>query len=331
MRQKVFISHYMPDKGLRMIRQHFEVDYSSGTALSKTEFIARAKDADALVIFMTDFIDAEIIDNCPKLKVISSFGKGYDNIDVPACTKRGILVTNNPDDLTASTADMAIALLLALCRNVVCSDAHIRVGEFNGWHPFHFLGSDFHGKTLGLVGFGALGQAIARRARGFDVNMYYYDIQRKTEAEQVLGVQYAPLPQLLAKSNFVIVAVNLYPETRHLLGSKEIASLHPGSYLINIGRGSTVDEDAVAEALLSDHISGYAADVFGFEDRMISQRPDYINERLLRCVGKTVFTPHIGTGTIDARQRLSVSTANQLICALKGEKPTGAINYAELL
>jgi len=330
MRKKVFISHYIPDQGLEMIRQHFEVDYYNGTALSKSDFIARAKDADALVIFMTDFIDAEIIENCPKLKVVSSFGKGYDNIDVVACTKRGILVTNNPDNLTASTADMAITLLLALCRNVICADAHIRAGEFNGWHPSNFLGTDFHGKTLGLVGFGAIGQAIAKRARGFDVNMYYYDAQRKTEAEELLGVQYAPLARLLAKSNFVVVALNLYPETRYFLGSKEIASLQPGSYLINIGRGSTVDEDAVAEALISGHLLGYAADVFEFEDQMIGQRPDYINEKLLRCVGKTVFTPHIGTGTFDARQRLSVSTANQLICALKGEKPTGAINYAEL-
>jgi len=331
MRQKVFISHYMPDIGLEMIRQHFEVDYWCGSALSKTEFIARAKDATALVIFMTDFIDAEIIENCSKLKVISSFGKGYDNIDVAACTRQGILVTNNPDDLTASTADLAIALLLALCRNVVSSDAYIRTGKFGGWHPFHFLGSDFHGKTLGLIGFGAIGQAIARRAKGFDVNLYYYDVERKPEAEHILAVQYAPLAKLLANSNFVIIAVNLCENTRHLLSSKEIASLRPGSYLINISRGSTVDEAAVAEALLSGHLRGYAADVFEFEDQVIKQRPDYINEKLLHCTGQTVFTPHIGTGTVDARQQLSVSTAKQLICALKGEKPTGAINYTALM
>nr|WP_092074635.1 D-glycerate dehydrogenase [Dendrosporobacter quercicolus]NSL47595.1 D-glycerate dehydrogenase [Dendrosporobacter quercicolus DSM 1736]SDN06327.1 phosphonate dehydrogenase [Dendrosporobacter quercicolus] len=325
-RKKVFVGQFMPDRGLAMLRQYFDVSYCDGASLSKEEFMVRAREVDALVAFMTDYIDRDILANCPGLKVIASFGKGFDNIDVQACTRQGILVTVNPDDLTASTAELAMTLLLALSRNVLPADTHIRAGHFQGWHPLHYLGSDVHGKTLGLVGFGAIGQAIARRAKGFEVNIRYYDSNQEAGA-QCPDAQFAELPDLLAESDYVVIAVSLNPGSRHLLGAKEIALLKKGSYLINIGRGSTVDEAAVAEALLTNRLRGYAADVFAFEDQSIGVRPAYINDKLLRCSDRTVFTPHLGTGTVEARDRLSVSTARQLISALKGARPSGAVNY----
>ncbi|MPM50787.1 Phosphonate dehydrogenase [bioreactor metagenome] len=324
-RPKVFISNYMPASGLNAIKQYCDVDYNDGINLVKQEFINRAKEADALVIFMTDCIDAEVISKCPRLKVIASFGKGYDNIDVAECAKRNIVVTINPDNLTASTADLAIGLLLAACRNILISDQHIRCKDFDGWHPFNYLGTDFHHSTLGIIGFGAIGQAIARRAKGFDVKILYYDIEIKPEAEKSYAAEYVELPRLLAESDFVVLAVNLKSDSYHVLGANELNLLKKGSYLINVARGSLVDEQAVAVAIKDGILKGYAADVFEFEDRMFVNRPDYINDGLLTDIEKTVFTPHLGTGTIEARQILAVSTAKQLLAALRGEEPSGRI------
>ncbi|BCJ87988.1 NAD(P)-dependent oxidoreductase [Effusibacillus dendaii] len=326
-RPKVFISQWMPPIGVDMIRQYCDVDYYNGTTpLSKQDFISRAKEADALLIFMCDTIDGQIVQSIPNVRVISSFGKGYDNIDVTACTAQNILVTINPDALTDSTADIAIGLILSLARNILPSDSSIRSGKFNGWHATNFLGRDFHHSRLGIIGFGAIGQAIARRAKGFDTEICYYDVVRQTAAEQELGAVYKPLEELLNQSDFLVVAVNLQPDTIHLLSRNELQQVKPGSFLINISRGSIVDEQAVAEALDDGRLQGYAADVFEFEDRMVPQRPSYIPSSLLEMREKTVFTPHIGTGTIEARERLAVSSANQLLAALHGQIPSGAVN-----
>ncbi|WNC15467.1 NAD(P)-dependent oxidoreductase [Brevibacillus brevis] len=328
---KVFISHWMPAIGVDMIRQHCEVDYYDGTVpLDKREFIARAADADALLVFVPDVIDAEILDHCPKVKVISSFGKGYDNIDVGACSRRGILVTINPDALTDSTADLAIGLLLALSRNILPGDAHVRRKAFAGWHATNLLGKDFHHSTLGIIGMGAIGEAIAARAKGFQTEMWYTDVQRFPEKEEKWGIRYTDLQSLLEQSDFVIVAVNLVPETYHLIGGDQLQRMKPGSCLINISRGSTVDEAAVARSLQAGHLGGYASDVFAFEDPSNPHRPGYIAEELLSRQTDTVFTPHIGTGTLQARDRLAVSSANQLLAALKGDRPTGAVNFQQV-
>ncbi|WP_134702026.1 NAD(P)-dependent oxidoreductase [Ammoniphilus sp. YIM 78166] len=330
-RPKVFISHWMPDVGVEMIKQSCEVDYYDGIVpLSKEQFIARAADADALLIFVPDVIDAEILDHCPRVKVVSSFGKGYDNIDVEECTRRGIMVTINPDALTDSTADLAIGLLLAVSRNLLLGDPHVRQGAFSGWHATHLLGKDFHHSKLGIIGLGSIGEAIARRAKGFDVEICYTDVTPFPEKEERLGIQYKDLDSLLATSDFVIVAVNLMEETYHLIGEEQLMGIKTGSYLINISRGSTVDEQAVSQALKQGKLAGYAADVFEFEDPMNPHRPDYIPEELIGEQAKTVFTPHIGTGTVEARNRLALSSARQLLAALQGEQPSGAVNGVKI-
>jgi lactate dehydrogenase-like 2-hydroxyacid dehydrogenase len=274
---------------------------------------------------MTDTVDAAIINKCPRLKAIASFGKGFDNIDIEACSRRNIVVTVNIDELTHSTADMAIGLLLALSRNILPSDRSIRNSEFRGWHPTCFLGNDFHHSRLGIVGLGAIGQAIARRAKGFDATVSYHDPVRKPETEEKLGLTFMDKDRLLRENDFIVLAVGLSPATIRLIGRREMEIIKPGSYLINIGRGSLVDEAAVAVALRSGKLRGYAADVFAFEDALNSDRPGYIHDILVADRERTVFTSHLGTGTIEARNNLAVATALQLVSALHGGTPAGNI------
>jgi len=326
-RPKIFISHYMPQIGVDMLRQHADIDYYDGIVpLTKAEFIRRAADADAVVAFVCDYIDEDILEACPKLRIVSSFGKGYDNIDVEACTRRGIRVIINAEALTQSTADLAIGLLLGVSRNLMQGDRHVRARDFDGWHATRCLGRDFHHSRLGIIGMGAIGQAIARRAGGFEPErIAYCDIERKPAAEASLGVVYAGLDDLLRQSDYVIMAVDLREDNRYLLDAPQLALMQPHAYLINISRGSLVREEAVAEALREGRIQGYAADVFEFEDRMFPDRPAYIEPSLLAARG-TLFTPHIGTGTAQARDELAVATASQLLQALRGDTPAGLVN-----
>lgn len=333
MKPKVFISQWMPQKGVELIKEYCEIDYHSDVnPLPKEQFIERAKKADALVMFVTDKIDAEIVSKCPKLRIISSFGKGYDNIDVKACSEKDILVIINRESLTNSTADLAIGLILSLCRNILPGDRHIRNREFKGWHPTNLLGRDFHHSKLGIIGLGLIGAAIARRAKGFDVEVSYYDIERKEKLEQDLDIKYCDnLNDLLSQNDFIVVACDLRSENHHLINANTMGYIKPGSYLINISRGSVVDERAVAEALKAGKLSGYAADVFEFEDIPRDTMTPYIQESLLMDLDRTVFTPHIGTGTKEAREQLAVSTAQQLLLALQGKRPAGALNNVTTL
>jgi lactate dehydrogenase-like 2-hydroxyacid dehydrogenase len=328
---KVFISHYMPEVGVDMLREHCEIDYYSGTEpLSKSKFITRASQADAVLAFVCDYIDEDIVAQCPRVKVISSFGKGFDNIDVDACSRKNILVTVNPDALTESTADLAIGLLLSVSRNILNGDRYVRGGQFQGWHAINCLGKDFHHSRLGIIGFGVIGQAIARRARGFDTTISYYDLVRKGDAEQKFEVSYSDMTTLLTESDFVVIAVDLRPDNVHLLSREQLRMMKHDSYLVNISRGSIVNETAIAEALQQGWIQGYAADVFEFEDRIVPDRSEYISVGLLDRPQQTVLTPHIGTGTLQARDRLAISSATQLLEALRGELPSGAVNGLRL-
>ncbi|NLT94137.1 MAG: hydroxyacid dehydrogenase [Clostridia bacterium] len=328
MKPRVFISQWMPQKGIDLIKEYCEIDYHAEAGpLPKEQFIERAKKADALVMFVTDKIDGEIINKCPNLRIIASFGKGYDNIDVGACTAKNILVIINKDSLTNSPADLAIGLILSLCRNILPGDRHVRNGDFKGWHPTNLLGKDFHHSKLGIIGLGLIGTAIARRAKGFDVDLSYYDVERKAEQEKTLGIKYYDnICDLISQNDFLVVACDLRPENYRLINAKTLEYLKPGSYLINISRGSVVDERAVAEALKSGKLSGYAADVFEFEDKPGDIKIPYIQQNLLTDSDHTVFTPHIGTGTKEAREQLAISTAQQLLLALQGQRPAGALN-----
>lgn len=324
---RVLVAQWMPEAGLELLGTEFEVDASGSLGpLPRRELVDRLSRADALVAFVSDHVDARLVEAAPRLRVVASFGKGSDNIDVAACTRKGILVTINPEALTESTADLALGLILAVRRNVVAGDHHVRSGAFAGWHPRNVLGHEFHGTRLGIVGFGNIGQAIARRALAFGVEVAYHDPARRPDIESLLGVQYREFHELMATSDTVVVIANLRADNRHLIGPEAIAHMKPGTYLVNVGRGSLVDEAAVAEALASGHLAGFAADVFEFEDGSIAGRRRSIHPALLARADATVLTPHIGTGTLEARDRLAIATARQLRAALLGEIPTGALN-----
>ena len=326
-RARVFVAQWMPPAGVDLLRAHCELDEALSLGpLPRAEFLARCARADALIAFVSDYVDAPVIDSSPSLRFVASFGKGFDNIDVAACTRRGILVTINPEALTESTADLALGLVLAVRRNVVAGDRHVRSGRFRGWHPRDLLGREFHGTELGIIGFGAIGQAIARRATAFGVQVSYFDPVRRPEIERDLRVDYRDFGDLLARADTLVVAADLRPDNRHMIGRDAIGRMKPGAVLVNIGRGSLADEAAVAEALGTGALGGFAADVFEFEDESIPDRPRSIHADLLARLDATVFTPHIGTGTVEARDRLAIATAGQLLSALRGELPSGAVN-----
>lgn len=291
------------------------------------ELREHARDADALIAFMPDTIDMEFLAACPRLRIVAGALKGYDNIDVAACTERGVWVTVCRDLLTEPTADLAMGLAIALTRRLLAADAHVRGGAFDGWRPI-FYGAGLQGATLGVIGMGAIGQAIARRAAAFGLRVLYDD-PRELDARTAaaLGVRRVALEELLAASDVVMPLVHLTAATRHLLDAAAIARMRPGAFLVNVGRGSVVDEAAVADALEAGHLAGYAADVFAMEDRSDDERPSRIEPRLLAS-DRTVLTPHIGSAVAEARQRIEAEAADNALVALDGRRPPGAVNDA---
>ena len=279
-------------------------------------FSAPVTDADALMVFMPDSLDEAFLRECPNLRIVAAALKGCDNFDVDACTRLGIWFTIVPDLLTEPTAELALALMLGLARNVLPGDLLIRSGNFQGWRPILY-GAGIAGSTIGFIGLGAVGRALARMLQGFSCRVQYYD-------PSVAGS--TPLEVLLASSDFVVPLLPLTADTFHLLGSEALAHMKPGSYLINVSRGSVVDEEAVAGAIESGRLAGYAADTFEMEDWARRDRPRNINPRLLRLNDRTLFTPHLGSAVASARKEIERAAANNILQALRGERPSGAIN-----
>ena len=228
---------------------------------------ARARDAAGLVVCMADRVDERLLGACPRLRIVAGALKGHDNIDVAACTRRGVWVTVLPDLLTAPTAELVVGLMLAVMRRIAEGDAHVRTGRFAGWRPV-FYGTSLERATVGIIGMGRLGRAVARRVRAFDARVVYVDREPLPGAcEGELGARRVSLPELLAASDVVVPLVPLSESTCHLLGAAALGQLRPGAFVVNAGRGSVVDEQAVAGALEAGRLGGYAADVFAFEDQ----------------------------------------------------------------
>jgi len=275
-----------------------------------------ARDADALMVFMPDSLDERFLGACPNLKIVAAALKGCDNFDVEACTRLGILFTIVPDLLTEPTAELALALMLGVARNVLAGDRLIRSGGFQGWRPILY-GTGLAGATVGLVGFGAVGRALARMLRGCSCRVQYFD-------PAVDGS--AALDVVLGSSDFVLPLLPLTPHTFRMLSREALSRMKRGSYLINVSRGSIVDEEAVAEAIESGHLAGYAADTFEMEDWARGDRPREISPRLLRLTDRTLFTPHLGSAVAGARREIERAAASNILQVLRGEKPVGAIN-----
>lgn len=286
----------------------------------------KCRDAEAVMAFMPDRIDAAFIEACPSLKVIGAALKGYDNIDVTAAERAGVWVTIVPDLLTVPTAELAIGLMLGLGRHVLAGDRRIRAEGFQGWRPTLY-GTGLDGARVGIVGFGRVGQAIAERLLGFGCNISAYDMRpNSVPAHLAKVVDAIALNDLLAQSGYVVLALPLTEMTKHIIGADALARMKPSALLVNPARGSLVDETAVADALDAGRIAGYAADVFECEDWARTDRPSGIDARLTAPNAPTLFTPHIGSAVVEVRRKIELSAAQSIIEALGGNVPTGAVN-----
>ncbi|HII60186.1 glyoxylate reductase [Pyrococcus horikoshii] len=322
MKPKVFITREIPEVGIKMLEDEFEVEvWGDEKEIPREILLKKVKEVDALVTMLSERIDKEVFENAPKLRIVANYAVGYDNIDIEEATKRGIYVTNTPDVLTDATADLAFALLLATARHVVKGDRFVRSGEWKkrgvAWHPKWFLGYDVYGKTIGIIGLGRIGQAIAKRAKGFNMRILYYSRTRKEEVERELNAEFKPLEDLLRESDFVVLAVPLTRETYHLINEERLKLMKKTAILINIARGKVVDTNALVKALKEGWIAGAGLDVF--------EEEPYYNEELFK-LDNVVLTPHIGSASFGAREGMAELVAKNLIAFKRGEIPPTLVN-----
>jgi phosphonate dehydrogenase len=288
---------------------------------SYDQVIERCREAVGLMAFMTDCIDRRFLEQCTNLKVIGAALKGYDNIDVGTASERGIQVTIVPDLLTEPTAELAVGLMIALGRHIPAGDAGIRTSGFAGWRP-QLYGTGIGNSTVGIVGFGRVGQAIARRLSGFGCRIVAYD----AEPFESPGVEAMAFENVLKSADIVVLGLPLTEATSGLIDAEAIGSMRRGALLVNPARGSLVNEAAVADAIESGQLGGYAADVFECEDWARPDRPRSIDTRLTRPGARTVLTPHIGSAVMSVRREIELSAATSIIEALAGKMPRGAID-----
>lgn len=316
---RVFVTRIIPDQGLRLIQECCDVDlWTDELPPARDVLIEHARGVDGLLTLLTDRIDGEVMDAAgAQLKVISNHAVGFDNIDVPAATQRGIPVGNTPGILTDATADFAFALLLAAARRVVEGERYVREGKWKTWGPSLLLGPDVHGATLGLIGFGRIGQAMARRARGFDMRVLYHD-PSAPPPEPGLNATAADLETVLSESDFVSLHTPLTPETRGLMNGERLAAMKPTAILINTARGPIVDAEALYEALAEHRIFAAALDVTDPEP-IPSDSP-------LLTLDNLIVAPHIASASVATRQMMSLMAAKNLIAGLMGEPLPNCVN-----
>ncbi len=287
---------------------------------SAQELRAHIVDADAMMGFMTDCVDADLLEHAPRLRIIACALKGFDNFDIRACTEAGAWVSIVPDLLTDPTAELALGLAIALARNLRPGDALVRSGQFNGWRP-NLYGTGLAGSTIAVVGLGQVGRAIIQRLAGFDcAKVIGVDPMQALPGEEV-----AFLDEALAQADFVFLATPLTDTSLHLLSADTLKHCQHGAFMINVGRGSVVDEEAIADALETGLLGGYAADVFACEDWGLPSRPAGVSERL-RKSANTLLTPHLGSAVHAVRSAIEHRAADNIIAVLQGGEPADAIN-----
>ncbi|MBU1229937.1 MAG: hydroxyacid dehydrogenase [Proteobacteria bacterium] len=321
------ITHWIHPEVTEYLAQHCRLLLNeTRKTLPRQELFARLAQADAAMMFMPDWVDREFLDHAPKLKVIGAALKGFDNYDVQSITERGIWLTNVPDLLTIPTAELTIGLMLSLGRNFRQGDQTVMGEKFHGWRPTLY-GTGVQGATIGIIGLGRLGQAVAERLQGWGARLLGNDVcPLAPERAAELHIEQTGLDDLLRRSDFVVLLTPLAPGTRYLLSAEKLALVRPGCLLINAGRGSCVDEAAVAAALREGRLAGYAADVFEFEDWALPGRPNAVVKALLDPELRTVFTPHLGSAVEQVRLEIAMEAAENIVEALQGLRPHGAVN-----
>jgi glyoxylate reductase len=315
MSRRVFITRVIPQVGLDIVREAVEEMevWPDELPPPRDALLAKVRGIDGLLALLTDRVDDELLEAAgPQLKVVSNFAVGYDNIDVPACTRRGIAVGNTPGVLTETTADLAFALLMAVARRLPEARDYVREDRWQTWGPLLLLGKDLHGATLGLVGFGRIGREMARRAGGFGMRVLYHDLVRaEPEVEAALNATRVPLDELLAKADLVSLHTVLSAETHHLIDAAALARMKTGAILINTSRGPVVDQEALADALRSGHLFGAGLDVTDPEPL----RADHPLVQLPNCL----IVPHIASASERTRDRMAEKAARNLVAGLRGE------------
>jgi glyoxylate reductase len=317
MKPKVYVTRKVPEEGMIMLQDECEIEVWQGELpVPRDVLLEKVSDIEGLYSLLTDRVDEELLENAPRLRVVSNMAVGYDNIDVAACTARGIPVGNTPGVLTDTTADFAWTLLMSAARRVVEGVEYVRAGRWKTWGPMLLMGPDVHGATLGIVGIGRIGQAIARRARGFDMRILYYDPYVPDA-----GIQDAAsvdLDTLLAESDFVTLHVPLTDSTYHLIGRDELRKMKPTSILINTARGGIVDADALYEALRDGQITRAALDV---------TEPEPIpTDHPLLTLSNCIVVPHIASASIATRTKMATMAAENLLAGLRGDPLPNCVN-----
>lgn len=308
MKPSIFVTRRLPEAAMNKLAEYFMVSCNpEDRVLSKGELIDGVRGKDALLCLLTDAVDGEVMDASDQLKVISNYAVGFNNIDLDAANKRGIPVCNTPGVLSEATADLTWALLLGIARRIVEGDAMMRSGSFDGWAPLMLLGGDFYGRTLGIIGMGRIGKAVARRAQGFGMRIIYSGCK----AEGKPG-EHCSMEKLLEESDYVSIHCPYNDKTHHLIGAKELRLMKQTAYLVNTARGPIVSEQALLQALRTGEIAGAGLDVFEHEPKMVAGLEELDNVLLL---------PHIGSATIETRTKMGMMAAENAIAIMENKQP----------
>ena len=317
----VFITMRVPDEVVQQLSSHAQVGmWEADTPCPREKLLEEAAKADGLFTMLVDKIDQELLTQAKSLKIVANMAVGYDNIDIDTAKKLGIMVTNTPDVLTEATADLTFALLMATARRLIEASQVLYEGKWTSWSPFFMAGQDIYGKKLGIVGMGRIGEAVARRAKGFDMDIYYYNRRPKPEAEQRLGAKYLPFDQLLEIADFVVCLTPLTRETYRLFGRPQFERMKKSAIFINASRGQVVDEEALYQALKEKQIWAAGLDVF--------EKEPIPTDHPLLTLPNVVALPHIGSASVATRTTMAHLAAENIILALKGEKPKTLVDPA---
>jgi gluconate 2-dehydrogenase len=321
MKPKILVTREVFDETLAYLAEHCEVESNqTDQPFDPATLAQRMHDKDGVVCCLTDRIDEALLAKSPHLKVVANIAVGYNNIDVPACTARGVMVTNTPGVLDDSTADLAFALILATARRLTEAEAYVRAGKWQGWHLKQMLGVDVHHATLGIIGMGRIGQQIARRASGFKMRVLYHNRNRwPADVEKWLNAEYVGKEQLLAQSDFVVLQIPYSPATHHYIGAAELKQMKPTAILINSTRGGVVDDAALVDALKNGTIRAAGLDVFENEPKL---HPGFLELK------NVVLAPHVGSSTEATRRAMAMTAAKNAVAALTGATPPNLLNPA---
>jgi len=319
---KVYVTRMLPGPALDILKASCDVEVNPrDEGLTYEELLEKVKGKDGIITLLTDKIDAEVIKAGSQgdhpLRVIANYAVGYDNVDVACATEHSIFVSNTPGVLTNTTADIAWALMLSIARRIPEAERYARAGKFIGWSPTLLLGGDIFGKTLGIVGVGRIGAAVAMRSKGFNMRVLYNDVRHNNEIENEVKAEKVDMDTLLKESDFISIHVPLMPETRHLIGKRSFEMMKPTAYLINTSRGPVIDEPALAEALKNNVIAGAALDVFEEEPKIYPGLLELEN---------VVVVPHIASASVETRSKMAIMAAENVLAVLSGKTPPNAVN-----